>query len=47
MPKNKKQPKDMTTEELAKRVFPKKILEHLKKIVHEKDDKPDVSSQQI
>lgn len=45
MPKSKKHPKDMTTEELARKVFPKKVLDHLKKIAHEKDDKPDVSSQ--
>ena len=37
--KDKKQPKDMTTEELAKKVFPKKVREELKRIAHEKDDK--------
>ena len=37
--KSKKQPKDMTTEELAKKVFPKKVVEELKKIAHEKDTK--------
>jgi hypothetical protein len=42
--KNKKHPKDMTTEELAKKIFPKKVLEFLKKIAHEKDDKVDKSS---
>ncbi len=39
MSKSKKHPKDMTTEELASKVFPKKVLEHLKKIAHEKDKK--------
>ncbi|MBI2851669.1 MAG: hypothetical protein HYX84_01000 [Chloroflexi bacterium] len=44
MPKRKKRLIDMTTEELAKRVFPKKILEKLKEIAHEKDNKPDSKS---
>ncbi len=44
MPKSKKRPNDMTTEELAKKVFPKKVLEHLKKIAHEKDNKPNLSA---
>ncbi len=44
MPKKKKRVIDMTTEELAKKVFPKKILEKLKEIAHEKDDKPDSKS---
>lgn len=39
MTKEIKQPKDMTTEELAKKVFPKKVLEKLKEIAHEKDGK--------
>jgi len=39
MPKKKKRPADMTTEELAKKVFPKKVREELKKIAHEKDEK--------
>jgi hypothetical protein len=41
MPKKKrgKRPADMTTEELAKKVFPKKVREELRKIAHEKDDK--------
>lgn len=43
MPKRKR-PIDMTTEEIAKKVFPKKVLEHLKEIAHEKDDKPDRNS---
>ena len=39
MTKSKKHPKDMTTEEIEKVVFPKKVLEKLKKIAHEKDSK--------
>lgn len=39
MPKSKKQPKDMTTEELAKKVFPLKLRKKLKEIMKEKDDK--------
>ncbi|MBN2463175.1 MAG: hypothetical protein JXB43_06200 [Dehalococcoidia bacterium] len=39
MPKRKKQPKDMTTEEIAKAIFPKKLHEKLKEIAHEKDSK--------
>lgn len=44
MPKRKKHPKDMTTEELARSVFPKKVVEKLKVIAHEKDDKLDSKS---
>jgi hypothetical protein len=40
MNKNKKHPKDMTTDELAQHIFPKKLLEKLKEIVQEKDRKP-------
>ncbi len=39
MPKKKRTAKDMTTEELAKRVFPKKVREKLKEIAHESDSK--------
>jgi hypothetical protein len=40
MPKKKdeKRPKDMTTDELAEKVFPKKVVDELKKIAHEKDE---------
>ena len=41
MPRKKKTARDMTTEELAKKVFPKKVLEKLKDIAHEKDNKDD------
>ncbi len=37
MPKKKKTAKDMTTEELAKKVFPKKVRDKLKEIAHAKD----------
>ncbi len=40
MPKKKKTAMDMTTEELAKKVFPKKVRDRLKAVAHEKDDKP-------
>ena len=40
MSKSKKQPKDMTTEEIAGAVFPKKVHEELKRIAHKDDDKP-------
>ena len=39
MTKNKKHPKDMTTEELAKAVFHPKVHKKLKEIAHEKDHK--------
>ena len=38
MPNKKKTAMDMTTEELAKRVFPKKVRDKLKQIAHERDD---------
>lgn len=44
MRRSKKNPRDMTTEELAKKVFPKKVIEQLKKVAHEKDDKRDSAS---
>ncbi|MFC2003435.1 hypothetical protein ACFLV4_05785 [Chloroflexota bacterium] len=40
MPKKKKTARDMTTDELAKRLFPKKVVDKLKEVAHEKDDKP-------
>ena len=46
MPK-KKAAREMTTEELARSVFPKKAIEKLKEIAHEKDDKePNQSPQE-
>ena len=41
MPRKKKTAKDMTTEELAKKIFPKKVRDKLKEIAHEKDEKKD------
>ena len=41
MPKKSKKPvHEMTSEELAQKVFPKSVLEHLKKIVLDADSKP-------
>jgi len=39
MPKKKKRDIDLTTEEVAKKLFPKKIRDELKRVAHEKDDK--------
>ena len=41
MPKKKKTAKDMTSEEIAQKVFPKKVRDKLKGIAHEKDSKSD------
>ncbi len=35
MPRRKKKATEMTTEELAKRVFPKKVVDEMKRIAHE------------
>lgn len=40
----KKKAYDMTTEELAQRVFPKQVVEHLKRVAQESDDKPEPKS---
>ena len=37
MPKKKKQDIDLTTEEVAKKLFPKKVRDELKRVAHEKD----------
>ena len=39
MPRTKKTAKDMTTEEIAQKVFPKKVRDKLKGIAHERDSK--------
>ena len=39
MPRKKKTARDMTTEELAKKVFPKKVRDKLKEVAHGKDSK--------
>jgi hypothetical protein len=41
MPKKKKRDIDLTTEEIAKKLFPKKVREELDRIAHEKDDERD------
>ncbi len=40
MPRKKKSARDMTTEELAKKVFPPKVLKELKRTAHEGAEKP-------
>ena len=40
MPRKKKNARDMTTEELAKKVFPPKVLRELKKAAQEADSGP-------
>ena len=39
MPRKKKTARDMTNEELAKKIFPKKVRDKLKEVAHEKDKK--------
>ncbi len=48
MPKRKKKDvTEMTTEELARHVFPKKVVDELERIAHEKDDEePEAESQE-
>jgi hypothetical protein len=41
MPRRKKKATEMTTEELARRVFPKEVVEELERIAHEQDEKAD------
>lgn len=40
MPRKKKEPIDMTTEELAKKAFPPKVLKELKRIAHQEENLP-------
>jgi hypothetical protein len=40
MPRRKKQARDLTTEEAAKKLFPKKVIEEVKKQVGTDLDKP-------
>ena len=37
MAPRKKQVSEMTNEELAKKIFPKKVRDELKRVAHEKD----------
>ena len=39
MTKKKKPVADLTTEEMAKKLFPKKVVEKAKEVAHEKDKK--------
>jgi len=39
LPKKRKRAIDLTTEEAIKRLFPKKVVDKLKKVAHEKDSK--------
>lgn len=41
MPRKKKSALEMTNDELARSVFPKKVVERLKEIAHEIDEQPD------
>ena len=47
MPRRKKRATEMTTEELAKKLFPKKVVDEVKRIAHEgeeeKADQDDLS----
>jgi hypothetical protein len=40
MPRKKKNPREMTSEEIAKKVFPAKALRELKRLAAESDEKP-------
>lgn len=40
MPRRKKKATEMTTDELARRVFPKKVVDELKRIAVEEPQKP-------
>ena len=40
MPKRKKKATEMTTEELAKRLFPPKVLKKAKEIAHQGEEEP-------
>ena len=46
MPRRKKKAAEMTDAELERRVFPKKALEELQRVAHEKDDKEGNDSSQ-
>jgi hypothetical protein len=39
MPKKKQRLIDKPTEEVIKKLFPKKVVDKVKKVAHEKDDK--------
>ena len=39
MPKKKKSPREMTNEELARKMFPKKVVDQVKEMASESDGK--------
>ena len=39
MPRRKKTARDMTTQEIAKRVFPKKVIDEIERVAHESDER--------
>lgn len=46
MPRKKKQDWELTTEEVAKKLFPKKVRDEVRRVAHEKDgDQENDSSQ--
>jgi hypothetical protein len=47
MPRKKKSPREMTTEEIARKVFPKRVIETVKEMTHKDDEKkPNESSRE-
>ena len=47
MPRKKKSPREMTTEEIAKKVFPKKVIQTVKDMSKEPDKTEESESPQI
>lgn len=41
MPRRKKKPIEMTTDELARLVFPKQVVQEVKRIAQEQNEKPE------
>ena len=39
MPRKKKTAQDMTTKEIAKRVFPKKVIDEIERVARESDER--------
>ena len=39
MPRKKKTAQDMTTQEIAKRVFPKKVIDEIERVARESDER--------
>ena len=40
MPRRKKKVTEMTDDELVRKLFPKPVVEEMKRIAHENDEKP-------